>query len=182
MRRLVATIQVPTANIGCVLLALLLLSLGLTGGCGWHLRGAARLPTPLLSIYIDTDDRYSTFYRELRSGLVASGAQVQSTVSAANAIVRITTDQTGQGAPSVSAYNKPEQFVVFYRIEYSVAVAGKEVIPSQPLALSASYSYDANAVLAKQREQFDMQQALARDLANQVLRRLAAVDTAPAAQ
>jgi LPS-assembly lipoprotein len=168
--------------LGARSLILMLLSFGVVSGCGWHLQGVTRLPKPLLSIYIDTDDRYSSFYRELRNGLVAAGAQVQSQVSAANAVVRIKTDQTGQGAPSVSAYNKPEQFVVFYRIVYSVDVAGAEVISSEPLALTASYSYDANAVLAKQREQFDMQQALARDLAGQVLRRLAAIEAAPVAQ
>jgi outer membrane lipopolysaccharide assembly protein LptE/RlpB len=41
--------------------------------------------------------------------------------------------------------------------------------------LTAAYSYDSNAVLAKQRERTGVQQALARELARQVLQRLASL-------
>jgi LPS-assembly lipoprotein len=147
-------------------------SLTLAGlaGCGWQLQGAARLPAAVRSIRLDTTDVHSDFYRELRKQLTVSGAQVAD--GAADAVVRIKVDDPGQRILSVSARNTPEQYEVFYSIEYSLEIAGKEVLPLQRLELTSSYSYDSNLVLAKQREQLDTQAALARELAGLVLQRL----------
>jgi LPS-assembly lipoprotein len=142
--------------------------------CGWHLQGSTRLPMAVTSIRLDTDDPYSDFYRALRDSLLASGAHLES--QAASAVVHIRADKSGQRVASVSAKNKPEQYEVFYDVEYSVEVNGHEAIPLQQMELTASYSYDATAVLAKQREQISIQRALARELAGQVMRRLASVD------
>jgi LPS-assembly lipoprotein len=149
-------------------------------GCGWQLQGSARLPATMLSIHIDTQDAYSDFYRELRASLVAAGAQVKTPEAGASAIVHVRADDTGQRVSSISARNRPEQYDVYYRVEYSVDLSGAEVIPTQQVELTATYSYDSNAVLAKQREQVSMQRSLARELAGQVLRRLSLVSTQPA--
>jgi LPS-assembly lipoprotein len=149
-------------------------ALGLTG-CGWHLQGSARLPASMMAIHIDTLDTYSDFYRELRASLVEAGAQVKTQADGAPAVVHIKADATGQRVSSISARNRPEQYDVYYRIEFSVELSGAEVIPAQQVELTATYSYDSNAVLAKQREQLTMQRSLARELADQVLRRLSSV-------
>jgi len=175
--------------------ASLCLSAFLLSGCGWQLQGSARLPPSMLSIRIDTTDAYSDFYRELRSRLQSAGAQVQpgATAGAASSavqpgaaesevagsqltIVRVHSDQFGQRVLSVSTLGTPEEYEVFYRVEYSVQANGMEVIARQPLELTNAYSYDSRAVLAKQREQFSMQQALARELASLVVRRLGTVN------
>ena len=140
-------------------------------GCGWHLQGSARLPASLAAIRIDTQDPYSDFYRELRASLMAAGAQVTTNLntqdSQASAVVHVKADQTGQRLLSVSNVNRPVRYEVYYNVVYSVDVAGVETIPDQPMELATNYSYDATAVLAKQREQLNMQQALARELAGQ---------------
>lgn len=144
-------------------------------GCGWQLQGSARLPESMQHIYIQTDDAYSDFYRELRARLLASGARVAADAAEAKAIVRIKEDRAGQRIASVSARNTPEQYQVFYYIEYSVDMNGAEAIATQEVEVTANYSYDATAVLAKQREQFTMQEALARELAGMVMRRMTSV-------
>ena len=160
---------------------LLVVPLFILSGCGWHLQGSSHLPATMLAIRIDTQDAYSDFYRELRTQLLAAGARVETQESDAKAVVtkavvEIKADQYGQRVASVSARNTPEQYEVFYNIEYAVRYAGAEVIPKERLERTASYSYDSTAVLAKQREQQSMQRALARDLAGLVLRRLALVN------
>jgi LPS-assembly lipoprotein len=62
---------------------------------------------------------------------------------------------------------------VFYQIEYSVSNQTSELIAPQKIELTRDYSFDERAVLAKQREQSVLQEALARDLAAQVVRRMA---------
>jgi LPS-assembly lipoprotein len=90
-------------------------------------------------------------------------------------VIRIRRDQSGQRVLSVSARNTPEEYEVFYAVEYSVDGPAGELIPPQQLELTRDYSYDETAVLAKQREQAVLREALARDLAGLVVRRLAAL-------
>jgi outer membrane lipopolysaccharide assembly protein LptE/RlpB len=84
-------------------------------------------------------------------------------------------DETGQRVLSVSARNRPEEYEVYYRVEYSVSLAGEEIVPRQELQLTANYSYDSRLALAKQHEQAELQMALARELAAVILRRLDAL-------
>lgn len=143
--------------------------------CGWRLQGTAKLPQTLSVTYVDAEDRYTDFNRALRDRLRASGATVAERSVDATATVRIIKDESGQRVLSVSARNTPEEYEVFYAVEYSVASGGNELIPPQRLEVTRDYSYDTTAVLAKQREQAVLREALAQDLAGLVLRRLASL-------
>lgn len=165
---------VPALVRGYALL-LLLATILLLQGCGWRLQGTARLSQTMTVTYIDTEDRYTDFNRALRESLRASGAQIADRADEATAIVHILRDESGQRVLSVSARNTPEEYEVFYAVEYSVATRDAELIAPQRLELTRDYSYDTTAVLAKQREQAILREALARDLAGLVLRRLASL-------
>jgi LPS-assembly lipoprotein len=143
--------------------------------CGWHLQGTSRLSEAAAVTYIDTEDRYSDFHRALRERLRASGARLVEKPEDATAIVRIREDQSGQRVLVVSARNTPEEYEVFYRVEYSVSNQTEQVIEPHRIELTREYSYDATAVLAKQKEQAVLREALARDLAGLVVRRLSAL-------
>jgi LPS-assembly lipoprotein len=143
--------------------------------CGWRLQGTSKLSQTMKVTYVDAEDRYTEFNRALRDRLRASGAQLAERAGDATAVVRIMKDESGQRVLSVSARNTPEEYEVFYAVEYSVASGGAELIPRQRLELTRDYSYDTTAVLAKQREQAMLREALAQDLAGLVLRRLASL-------
>jgi LPS-assembly lipoprotein len=157
---------------GRVLFVIVLLSMS---SCGWRLQGATRLPELLASAYIDTKDPYTDFNRALRDSLTSSGAKLVTDRAQATAVVRIRRDVSGQRVLSVSARNTPEEYQVYYAIEYSVDGGGQELIPPDTLEMTRDYSYDETAVLAKQREQALLREALARDLAGLIVRRLAAL-------
>ncbi len=150
--------------------------------CGWHLQGSAHLPSVLAATKIAAEDEYTDFYRELRRALLAAGATVPSATpdaagstqsSHSGAVVRVRNEVYGQRVAALSARNTPEEFQVFYMVDYSLDIDGVEVLPTQHLEMAANYSYDATAVLAKEREQRSMQQSLARELASRVVRGLA---------
>lgn len=143
--------------------------------CGWRLQGAARLPEVMSATYIDTTDHYTDFNRVLRESLESSGVRLVRNRNDASAIVKIRKDTSGQRVLSVSARNTPEEYEVFYTIEYSVESQTGELIETQKLELTRDYSYDVTAVLAKQREQAILREALARDLAGLVIRRMASL-------
>jgi LPS-assembly lipoprotein len=170
-RRLVAHLRIGAALCGALVLS----------SCGWRLQGAEKLSGPLAVTYVDTDDHFTDFNRALRDSLRASGVRLTSTRQDATAVVKITKDQSGARVLSVSGQNTPEEYEVFYAIEYSVdglsqqGGANAELIAPQKLELTRDFSYDVTAVLAKQREQAVLREALARDLAGLVVRRLASL-------
>jgi LPS-assembly lipoprotein len=156
----------------------LLVSLCLTSslaGCGWRLQGTTKLSSVMATTYVDTKDRYTDFHRALRESLQASGARLTNNEDEATAVVKIIKDVSGQRVLTVSGRNTPEEYEVFYSIEYSVNGRTEELIAPEKLELTRDYSYDETAVLAKQKEQAVLREALARDLAGQVVRRLAAL-------
>ena len=163
--------------------AILVLTCGLIvlGGCGWRLQGTTRLTGVMAVTWVETEDQYTDFNRALRESLRASGVQLAGTPAEATAIVRIIRDESGRRVLSVSARNTPEEYEVYYSIEYSVAgldqerSASAELIAPQRLELTRDYSYDSTAELAKQREQAILREAMARDLAGLVVRRLASL-------
>jgi LPS-assembly lipoprotein len=151
------------------------LALSVLGGCGWRLQGTARLPEIMSVTYLDSADRYSDFNRALSESLAASGARMTSNRNEATAVVKIRKDESGQRMLPVSARNTLEEYEVFYTVEYSVEGRDGELIPVQILELTRDYSYDRTAALAKQREQAVLREALARDLAGLVIRRVASL-------
>ena len=159
---------------GRSVVVLLCVALSLSA-CGWRLQGSSRLSQTMTVTYVDAEDRYTEFNRALRDRLRASGAKLVDRAGEATAVVKIIKDESGQRVLSVSARNTPEEYEVFYTVEYSVASGGTELIPPQRLELTRDYSYDTAAVLAKQREQAVLREALAQDLAGLVLRRVASL-------
>jgi LPS-assembly lipoprotein len=147
----------------------------LLSGCGWRLQGTTKLSPLMATTYVETDDRFTDFNRALRESLQASGARITATREEATAVVRILKDESGQRVLTVSARNTPEEYEVFYLIEYSVNGRTEELITPQKIELTRDYSYDETTVLAKQREQAVLREALARDLAGLVVRRLASL-------
>jgi len=146
--------------------ALLLLVALAASSCGWRLQGIERLPSAMSVTYVDAADRYSEFNRALRESLNAAGAQLVNDSSQARAIIRVRRDESGQRVLS---------YEVYYIVEYSVEGVSGELLEVQMLERKRDYSYDEAALLAKQREQAVLTQALARELAGLVLRRLAAL-------
>ena len=147
----------------------------LLNACGWHLRGSEPLPAPMSATYLDSADQHSDFDRALRRSLDSAGAKLVIAKEDAGVVLRIRKDVSGRRVLAVSARNTPQEYEVYYSIEYSVEVDGQEVIPVQTLELVNDFSYDEAALLAKEREEAGLRAALARDLAGLVLRRLASL-------
>jgi LPS-assembly lipoprotein len=155
--------------------ALFIATLTLVGGCGWQLQGHLSLPESMTMTYVDTKDRYSEFTRALQEHLRASGARLVDEPALATARIRVLRDESGQRVLSFSARNTPQEYEVYYIVEYAVSAGDDELLPRQRLELTRDYTYDEAAVLAKQREEATLRAALARDLAAQVVRRVASL-------
>ena len=144
-------------------------------GCGFHLQGSVALPQGVRSVYVATTDELTPFAVALKQSIERSGATLATSASGADTVLRITKDRNGRRVLSVSARNTPQEYEIFYEVEYSVDRAGKEVVTAQPLELTRNFSFEEAQLLAKDREQEVLRLAMAQDLANLVLRRLEAL-------
>lgn len=150
----------------------LLVTAVLLAGCGFHLQGDGSLPEGARKVYVLTSDQVTPFAVELRRAIERSGGQLTSTSAEADMVVRIRRDRSGRRVLSVSARNTPQEYEIFYLVEYSVERGGKEVLETQPLEMIRNLSFDEAQLLAKDREEVIIREAMARDLAMLVTRRL----------
>jgi LPS-assembly lipoprotein len=160
----------------CCVLALVL------AGCGFQLQGRQVLPPVLEQVRLDVADRQSEFTRALRATLVASGSRLvegpratggaDAADAAHPAEITIIHDEMTERVLSVDARNIPTDYELTYKVEIQVRVGTRDLMEPENFELSRIYSFDERRQLAKDREKEILREALARDLASVVTRRL----------
>jgi LPS-assembly lipoprotein len=144
-------------------------------GCGFHLQGRQPLPASFANIYIDAEDEQTDFVQDLRKALLASGVKVIRTQGSAGATISVHEDELTERILSVSARNIPAEYELTYRVKFSVASEGKKLIEDEEVTATRDFSFEEAQLLAKEREQEILREALARDLVALVMRRIAAL-------
>ena len=107
--------------------------------------------------------------------LAASGVRLERDAARAAAVVRITRDEVKERVLSVSARNIPREYELVYRVQFSVQKGDAELLAPREATLARDFTFDETILLAKEREQRLLEDALARDLAAIVMRQLAAL-------
>jgi len=148
-------------------------ALVLLGACGFHLQGHHALPAQLRISYVQAADRQSDFVQDLRKELLTSGARLTTDDKEATAVVRILADTFQRRVLSVSVTDQPAEYEITYTVRFSVSFGDKEVLPAQEVSAVRDYTFDETILLAKQNEEAILREALAHDLADVVMRRLA---------
>ena len=143
------------------------------GGCGFHLEGRTPLPAKVLTPYLEAEDRQSDFVQSLERALLANGAQLAPDKTRASAVVTILKDNVRPRVLSVSNLNQPNEYELTYTVSFSVTAGGEELLPPQEISTTRSYSFDARLLLAKGHEADILRGAMAQELADMVMRRLA---------
>lgn len=158
--------------------ALLAVLAAVIAGCGFQLQGRQVLPESLSTVAIETTDAQSEFTQALRESIDASGGRVVATgsqVPAGAATVVVTRDTVTERVLSVSSRNIPTDYELTYTVDLAVRSGGRELMEQETFTLSRVYSFDETRLLAKEREKDILVQALARDMASVVARRLSAL-------
>jgi LPS-assembly lipoprotein len=147
----------------------------LLASCGFHLQGRTPLPDAFAYTFIDTKDEQTDFVQDLRKALIASGAKVIRTQGSSGATIDVHDDELTERVLSVSARNIPTEYELTYKVKFSVTSGGKSLIENEEISATRDFSFDETQLLAKEREQEILREALARDLVALVMRRLAAL-------
>jgi LPS-assembly lipoprotein len=144
-------------------------------GCGFHLQGRQPMPEAFAYTFIDTKDEQTDFVQDLRKALMASGSKVIRTQGSSGATVSVHEDELSERILSVSARNIPTEYELTYRVKFSVTADGKTLIDNEEISATRDLSFEESQLLAKEREQEILREALARDLVALVMRRLASL-------
>jgi LPS-assembly lipoprotein len=146
--------------------------------CGFQMQGAAQQPVALSPIFLDVPDPNSDLAFQLARALAASGVTLARDAEEAAVVLAVSNERYGRRVKSVSAQNRPTEFEVFYEIVYTVRSPSETLVPPQRLARSRIFPYNERDILAKQQEEDLLRDALARDIAGVINRRLAELGSA----
>jgi LPS-assembly lipoprotein len=140
--------------------------------CGFRLAGSDPLPGVLARPYLSLRNPYTDFSREFEHQLKSSGATLQAESATATATIDVTNDVVVRRTLSVSAQNIPTEYELTYTVTFNVHGTDKELLTPQTISLSKDYSFQENALLAKEHEADILRQQMARDLVSIAMHRL----------
>ena len=152
---------------------LLVLALLLTA-CGFQPRGArtdlGQLPQPLQLVGVDP---YSDLGRELRHQLREAGVRLDERADGAGSVLRIADARSERRLLSLDARNRAAEYELSEMLRYSLR-SGGQTTPQQTLRVTRILLQPGNELLARQREERRLREAMRRELVRQLIRRLAA--------
>lgn len=141
--------------------------------CGFHLEGHTPLPESMRAPYVETQDRQSDFVQSLQRALLSNGAHLAPDKDKASATVNIIKDSLKRRVVSVSYLNQPNEYEITYTVTFSVSAGDKQLLAPQEVTATRVFSFNESQLLAKGHEEDVLRTAMARDLADMVMRRLA---------
>lgn len=146
-------------------------------GCGFELRRAAELK--FQTIFLTGFGPYSTLEKALRTNIDASGTtKVVDARAQAQVILESLEDVHDRVVVASSAAGQVTEFNLRVRFKFRVrSASGRELIPEATLQQNRDLSYTESAALAKESEESYLYLSMQSDIASQVLRRLASIQT-----
>lgn len=155
-----------------------LLAVLLVGGCGFHLAGQHPLPAQLQSVYIDVEDPYGVdvppLQRALARRIVRSGGTIAPNLQAARSVLRLSNLTLTQETVAIGPDGRSLEYQLITSVDYTLAVNGKVVLPTETQTISSDYSFSTQQILAKEEEQSRLQGYIQDELAELILMRVTA--------
>lgn len=145
---------------------------GLAAACGFHLQGSVELPTVMGNTYIESGNPDSLLTRKLVRALEDTGTVIASDRTAATAVLRLLKDDAGQRVLSVSPLGVPEEYELYHTVRFSLEGGGRTLLEPYETTVTRDYSFDPTDVLGKAQEAQNLEDAMADDIVQLVLRRL----------
>ena len=143
--------------------------------CGFRLAGSEPLPAVLVRPYLSLKNPYSDFSREFEHRLKSAGAALQTVRADSTASIEVTKDLIETRTLSVTSQNIPTEYELVYTVTFVVKGPDKQLLAPQTISLSQDYSFEENALLAKENEADALRQQMARDLVGIAMHRLSSL-------
>ena len=154
-------------------------------GCGFHLRGTSSvaLPPELSALRVTMGGTgYPPLLVEVRNALLALGnVRLTDDVSASVPVLQLLGESSTSQVLAIDSSGRISAYLLNYRVDYSLIGADKKpLLQSQSVKLQREYGFDRLNVIASEKQSEFLQNEMRRDVAQQILRRLARVSSANA--
>ncbi len=158
-------------------IVLLLLTLTLLSGCGFHLRGAEDVRLPVKSLYIGLPANSPLRVALVRNIEAAGGTEIVNDPKKAEAVMEvIQPEKRDRSLLSLNGEGQPVEFTLLYRFSFHVRDNnGHELIPVTAFSLKRDMSFNSSYALAKEQEADNLYRDMQSELAGQILHRLSAM-------
>lgn len=143
------------------------------GGCGFTLRGSAELPAALQTMQLESTDANSDIVREVSRTLRNNGVTLADTASTYR--LGIGTEAYSERALSVNANARAGEYEVTLAVPFQLRRGTDLVLGPETLSIERVYLADPENAVAKNEEAALIRSEMRRELAQQVLRRLQAL-------
>ena len=144
--------------------------------CGFQLRGAYNLPEHLSPLFLDKDSMSLLLYKELRSTMIASGAELTEDEANAASILQISREQNTRDVISVDSLGRAREYRLIYRFSFTLQASGEAVIDNSNIQLTRNLLFNPEAVLGVAEETENIYRDMVRDSAGLILLRLQALE------
>jgi len=152
----------------------------LLAGCGFHLRGTSSvaLPPELSTLRVTmTGMGYPPLLVEVRNTLLAlGGVKLTDDVSASVPLLQLHKETSVSQVLAIDSNGRISAYLVNYRVDYSLVGAdNKPLLKNQSVKLQREYGFDRLNVIATGKQSEFLQNEIRRDVAQQIVRRLASI-------
>ena len=165
-----------TAAVACTALTVAVL----LAACGFQLRGSTELPFRTLWVgFSEASPLGTEFKRYIRSG---TSTELVTDPAKAEAKLQVLSESRDKEILSLDSTGQVREYTLYYIFVFKVDDGkGRDFIAPTRITLKRDITVDNNTILAKQAEEDLLYRDMQSDLVQQLLRRLAAVKTAPRA-
>ena len=152
-----------------------LIGLLILSGCGFELQNTGNLNEKIDSVYIQTLDPYSSFFRSIKDALRNNGVMISDKREEASYVLVIKEDISSDRILSISAKNTPMEYEIAYQVVWSLFKGNQEIISDTKHIETQDYSFDQNQLLGKRKEAEYLNDSLASKISNGVLLKLGSI-------
>lgn len=149
-------------------------SLAVVAGCGFQLRGSAPVPAALQPLAVVCDSRVPDLLcSDVKTQLSNGGVQIAAEQQA-NFVLHLSDFREQRRASAITLQAVAAEYTLLQSVRLTVLTSDKvPLVANSELTSIETYRYDETNVLAKQREEETLRSSLYRQLAQQVIFRLA---------
>ena len=155
---------------------LVLLLAALLGGCGFTLRGDADLPPELQTLTLNTPNPNNELSRELRRALISNKVTLVDDNESGRYHLGIGGESSHERVLSVNANARAGEYELILQAPVQLSRDGQLAFGPEVFSVSRVYLADPENAVAKNEEAQLIRAELRRELSQQILRRLQALD------
>lgn len=152
------------------------LALGLAlvlSACGFHLRGNIPLPDGIKNMFIQVPE--GTFKEQLEDVLVNAGADIQSSRSGADVVLRVTSAKSDRTVGTLDQRGKADSYNLVFTVSYVLLDSEGKNLRNVSLSETRRYNFNPEQVIESESEEADLLADMEQDVALRMVRQLSSV-------